>query len=599
MGSWTPALAAYPPGYNPRVEVLLGWGDPDRIAGFGWDLDATVDVAVNSSLVGDDVGTSALQVLTSLVSGDVVTMTGNDTGRVKVLTVADHQLTTADVPGDVVTGTTSPLLETQFFFVCPTAQGPSLCLSPAVEATGAWLADFGSVPFDFAPGMGVMVRQGDTDDDATVTGLSVPNPNVDIWDTHGVAASGWTPNAPLTITVDDPTDGEGPLVQDVTTNGEGNYWEPTPEGWYPLQPGWVATATGAVLHRETPTITKTLVVPDPIPVPDINDVVVSDTVTTALTDHSVGAGSPVAVIAWCQGGSPQGTTRSTVTDPGTGAFTLDMSADPAPPVGGFGDACGAPIHAVNYRLFDTDGDMFQAWWLSEVTPSLSLEPEVVVPGDVAFLTGTGWDLAAVSLVQCRLDGDVPDFPDGCDWSTRLDTATNPSEGWPYATAEFDVEFLPRLQISTGGGAVDCSTSGSCAVVGFEPWRPGAPMAWAPLTFSATLDVEGLAKGTVSTVTGSATVSGTLTASAPVWVHLSGELRQRFSRTRVVVGWFDTWVYVEQAGSVVTWSTVVHPQTGSAFGSGKAELTVWADQGDQGGGGDQDVVTVSLTSSKKK
>jgi hypothetical protein len=584
--------------YSPRVEAQLMPGGSDNIASWGWDANITVDVAVNGSAVASDLvpNNGSFWVNTSLSAGDTVVLTASD-GVEKSLVVADHQLITADLPGDVATGTATPDPEGIFYVWATEPASPTL--APSVDpVTHEWIADFAGAGYDLAGGVGLQVRQDDADGDGTLTFLPIANPLVEIWDTHGVALSGWTPYSPVTITLDNPTDGQGPLVLEVTTDAQGSYWDASPEGWSPLEPGWIATATGSVPQRETPQITKTLVVPDPIPVPEIDDVVVSDTVTTLLTDQSVGAGSRATLVAYCAGSGGQGTSRDLTTDPVTGYFSVDMSVDPVPPVQGFGEACLGYVHVVLYRLFDTDGDMFQAWWLQDPTPSLTLFPEIFFPGDYAFVNGFDWDLGTVSLVQCRLDGDQPDFPDGCDWSTRVDTTSAPSEGWPLARADFGVEFLPVTELSTVGGPVDCSASGSCGVVGFEPWRPGAPMAVAPLTFAATLDVEGLAKGTVSTVTGNATVNGTVTASTPVWVHLSGELRQRLGRTRVVVGWFDTWVYVDQADTLTSWSAVVQPQTGQAFGSGKAEMTVWVDQGD-GYQMDQDIVTVSLTSSKKK
>lgn len=580
--------------YNPSVEAHVNFGPIGSVEGYNWTGDATVDISVNGNLVADDHpldAPPAFHVDATLSPGDTVTVTGNTTAVVKTLVVAAHGLTLADFANDTATGTASPVPEAMFN-VCPMFAGSPPCMTPTVDpVTGDWTADFGTIPFDFTYGMNLMVRQNDGDDDATVTALQVPNPIVQAWDTHGVAINGWTPNSQVTLSVDDTGDAEGPFQWTVTTDAIGSYWDAMPEGAFnPLQPSWSVAATGDVPQLGG-TVTKTLVLPDPIPVPEFSGPVVSDTLTGTLSEYAVGPGSRVMMIAFCEGGSTMGTTWLTQSDPANGAFSVDTSVAPSPN-SGWGDACTTPVYAVSYRIYDLDGDEFQAWWLNQPTPQINGVPEAVSDGQWIEFGGTGWDLGTVQVVQCQV---VNGILGDCDGSTQQELLTNPAEGWPFSGAEFFTGMNVNRFIEVSGQPVDCAVEGSCAIAVFEPFRPGTS-AWVPLTM-VTVDVEGAAKGTVSTVTGSATVSGTVTASTATGVHLFGELRQRLGRTRVVVGWFDTWVYVDPAQGPTTWSVVVDPQTGQAFGSGKAQLTVNVNLGDEGNVGDQDVVTISLSSSK--
>lgn len=589
LGWGVPALAL-PPAPSPYIEAYI---NPQQQMIFGHDwADLSVDVSVNGSTVGTGV---TFPFITALAPGDQILVTGNPSGVTAALLVAEHTLTAVNLASDTAAGTATPDPVGEFAIWATEPSSPRL--TPTFNAADhTWAIDFGAASYDLRQGPALQLRQADAEGDATVTLFPIPNPMVELWDTHGVAASGWQPDSPLTLTIDDPTDGQPPMEWGVTTRPDGTYWDAMPAGWDPLLPGWIATATGYVPYFGT--ITKTLTVPDPIFVPDFNGWVVSGAVDGVLTDQDVGRGSQINVIAWCEGGTQQGTTRSATTDPVTGTFSLDMSVYPPPPGGGFGEQCTGPIQNVLYRLYDADADMWQAWWQPSIDPQVEVLAEFVDDGQWVDVAGRGWDLTTVSLVQCKTDFGPPVFPEGCDWGTLTQVLSSPGGNWPYDTAGFEAGFWPQAVIDTGSEQVDC-TATSCAVVGFEPWRPDAPMAWAGLNFAPNVDVTAGVKGTVSNVTGSATISGTVTASAPTDVRISGELRQRLGRTRVVVGWFEVWVYVDEPGTAVSWTAVVDPQTGQAFGSGKGGLTVFADLGYEGSPSDQDAVTVSLSIVRKQ
>jgi hypothetical protein len=592
-------LLAFGPSVG-AVSVPVIWahvadaGPTGSIEGYEWAGDSSVDVSVNGSLVADDHALDNPPAFflpyQGLKAGDVVTVIGNTTATEKSVTVANQQLTLVDVGADTAVGVVSPAPEWGFS-ACATMPGNPPCVTPLVDSiTGGWVADFSGV-FDLQYGSSITLSQPDVDGDLTISDRRIPMPTVQAWDVHGVAADGWASESVVTLSVDDPGDAAPAYAWQVTTDAAGAYWSPMPDGPFnPLQPGWVVSATGDVPVLGG-SVTKSLTLPDPIPIPGVSGTVVSDALDGTVSMSTVGAGSRVEVIAFCQGGTPMGTTRGTQLAADVAAFSFDMAEQPLGPVYGFGDICAAPILNLSYRLYDADGDMFQVWWLTEPAPQLGGVPDLVSDGQWIDVFGTGWDLGAVRVAQCELvEGAVGD----CDLATGGVVTTSPMEGWPYASAQFGLGMSVQRFIQAGDHEVDCAVPARCAVAAVELYRDGVA-AWVPLTL-VSLDVEAAAKGTVSTVTGSATVSGTLTASVEVDVFVSGELRQRLGRTRVVVGWFGTWVHVNPADGPTRWQVTVDPQTGAAFGSGKAQLTAYAALG-EGDPLDMDVVTVSLSAPK--
>lgn len=91
-----------------------------------------------------------------------------------------------------------------------------------------------------------------------------------------------------------------------------------------------------------------------------------------------------------------------------------------------------------------------------------------------------------------------------------------------------------------------------------------PPAPEPLAIGLGLD----ATGTADRVSGSATVSGTLTCTRPTGVYLSGTLTQRASRFVVVTGHFQQ--QVDCSGST-PWRATVRGDGGVPFNAGSAQL----------------------------
>lgn len=592
------ASAAEPP--PPTIRLEIGQGGP-QVRSDAWnngDTSVTVE-AGGATVVADVSGGGFVVPLASAPATDsLVRVTGSPSGQLKDIVVPPLAITEFDVPGGLVLGNGGPAPWTDVQVNLGNQwTGPTPPTTASVDTrTGAWTAEVGVAAFDLRSGfLGTTASQTDADGDMVRYGAPVPNPVVDVWDSHGVALHGWTPGSTVTITLESP--GTGSFSWDVTVDQDGEYWDVPPQApWDIVLPGWIASATGPVDMRESGTITKTIVVPAPFPFPEMDGVMVSDTVLGTLSATTIGPGGIVNVSPTC----PDLTVpnRQVETDPGTGYFEVWIDQPPEPNRG-FGQ-CSQPPVGVGYKLSDLDGDQFGANWQVDPQPSVTADSPLW-DGQQFRVEGTGFDLMMVQLQQCELLGDVTGR---CDPSTE--TLVNPypatqGSDWPLYGARFEEDtYTAKRYLEFGNGAgIDCAAEPeSCAVLVTEPQREGVD-AFAPLTYYRPVDLTLTAstKGTVSTVTGTATVKGTITASEPAWVHLSGELRQRLGRTRVVVGSFDTWVYVEQADQPTPWEVPVAPYTGQAFGSGFAELTVNADLGDEGPSWGSTTQIVKLSSTK--
>jgi hypothetical protein len=89
----------------------------------------------------------------------------------------------------------------------------------------------------------------------------------------------------------------------------------------------------------------------------------------------------------------------------------------------------------------------------------------------------------------------------------------------------------------------------------------------PLTLDLTIDPH----GTFSSITGAATVSGTVTCSRPAYVNLSGKVRQFVGRLNTLRGYFSTSFECDGA---TTWSAAATPENGR-FAGGHAQVSASA------------------------
>ena len=596
------ASAAYD-GPKPTFDLTTNPDGSVQILGYGWGEDSGSGVTVSRN--GTDLGVapvSGSQFSFALgnapAPGDTFLITGVQTSYPKDLQVVDLNVTDFGLTDGTVTGTkgASPGWGDLEVWLGNMWQGVYVQdVVPADASTG--FQHTLSTPYDQMHGTGMKLTQADSDGDRLVVNFSVPHPSVQ-FATNSISLFGWIPGSSVTVYLDDDTSGAYPYSYEVQVNGNGdtNCCEPPPDqAWQFLLPGFRVKAVDTYPGVDGGTVVKELVFPDPAdaPIPTTAGNVVSGTVAGTLGPTTVGQGSLVQINAACGNGGDAWRAMDAV----GGSYSLDFGQATQQPYGE--RTCADPLFQYNQQLYDLNGDSVDLAWFVEsmfdaTHPALTVETPINPESDF-FVDGTGWDLTLIDLQLCEVvNGNVGE----CDDDTFRRTSSYPVGAWPADMAGFEEYLLPAQTLFVGPGnrEVDCSVPGSCAVLATETLRPDV-RAWAPLEYAAPvqLDVEIAAKGTVNTVSGNATITGSVTASAPGEVHVYGEVRQRFGRTRVVVGEFDTWVYVGEAGTPATWEAIAVPWTGQAFGSGFAEVKAWTDLGENGyTEGDYDVQTVKLS-----
>lgn len=599
-GLAAPPASAYgpgPPGY-PTIQVLVTEG-PGQIMGFGWGEDTAVTITRTRATVPTVPGTPTLgspypsmfQFFTSngqVVRGDTITVTGNQSGYSRVLDVIDLDVDHFDVPDATLSGTKGSSsagwgdlrtsLGNQF-------GGGGTQITVPADGSTTWSAVLPAADFELMEGVGASAWQTDPDGDTLQVARQVPNPMVRI-DDMSVTVQGWWPGSTLDVYLDDDADHSGgwPFHYQVTVDGNGSFCcQPPPDpAWQFIEPGWVARVVGTFPTRDDGTVTKEVTYVQP-PRPTTSAATLAGAVSGTLTDTTIGVGSLVLANGHCVGTTDTAVARLAYADPD---YAVDFGSDVEQPWG-WGTPCSSPIDYYDLIARDHDGDethtpWYVDWMFDQGNPVVTVE-QTLVDGEPFEVQGTGFDLTTIDVAQCELvGGDVGE----CDPSTLARRTTSPDfSGWPSTMAQFSEQYPAKrfLELS-GGRVVDCAEAdGACAVVATEVYRPEIA-GYAPLTYEVPywvdLAVTVAPSGTVSAVSGTATIRGTITASDSLWVHLTGELRQRLGR-KVVAGWVDTWRFVEEPGVPTAFEVQVLPYNSLAFGSGSAEMNAWVDLGDDG------------------
>jgi hypothetical protein len=594
------AVAAYD-GPKPIFDLRTNPDGTAQVQGYGWSEDAGVTVSRNGTVLGIATVSGSQFSFTlydTPAPGDAFLLTGLQTLYSKDIQVTNLAVTNFGLTAGTVAGTkgASPGWGDLDVWLGNMWKGVYVQdIVPADGSTG--FTHTLSQPYDRMHGTGLSLNQADNDGDHLIVSYSVPQPSVQ-FAPSSISLFGWVPWSSVTVYLDDDTTGAYPYSYEVQVNGNGdtNCCAPPPdEAWQFLLPGYRVKAVGAYPGVDGGTAVKELIFPEQAdaPIPTTAGNVVSGTVTGTLGPTTVGQGSLVQIHAACGNGGDAWRAM----DAEGGSYSVDFGEATQQPEGE--RTCADPLFQYNQQLYDLNGDSVDLPWFVDsmfdaTHPALEVETPINPESDF-FVNGTGWDLGLVDLQLCEMvAGDVGE----CDDDTFHRTSSHPVGAWPADMAGFEEYLLPSptLFVGPGNREVDCSAPGSCAVLATETLRPEVRV-WAPLEYATPvqLDVEIAAKGTVNTVSGNATITGSVTASAPGEVHVFGEVRQRFGRTRVVVGEFDTWVYVGEAGAPATWEAVAVPWTGQAFGSGFAEVKAWTDLGENGyTEGDYDVQTVKLS-----
>ncbi len=604
----SPSARAYGPGNEPTIQVNLREG-PANVQGSNWTdpADSSVTVRVNSALIGDAAVSGGMFTFTfpeeaaRPSAGDLITVTGTS-GYVRSLTITGLAITRFDFVGNALHGSKGPLPNWGGLMIGFGNQfpGTGYSLSLAGDGTTAWSTPVDVNRIDLMAGVGSMLRQPEADGDVLTVSRPVPNPTIRI-SPVGLSMWGWLPNSILDVTLFNDQGQSYSLQATTDANGERQGLDniDDPE-WEILRPGWSVAVSGNYPIRDNGRVTKRIYFPD-LPLPVASGFDVSGAVTGTLDYTHVGEGSLVRVNGQCAN-LPTDTPAQRVGFVAGGVYSVSFDEEVEQPWG-FGGVCTQPVFYFSSQATDRDGDAFEvnqfADFMFGYDAPVLLAESPVREGEPFNLTGTGWDLSTIRIRQCELlNGGTT--VGSCDPGTTFDTNTYPNWPdpqvpsdlpWPDSMAEFAVQPLAQrfLNLDDGERSVDCANApGTCGVVAYEVYRPGITT-FTPLTYelSVWVDLELTldSTGTVSRASGSATITGTLGASAYAEgfdnIRLFGEVRQRLGR-KVVVGTFETWVPSPGAGEATNWSVVVGSTNGLAFGSGAAEVTLSADFGPEGG-----------------
>jgi len=203
------ANAQTPPS-NFTVEVTN-----DQVWGDQWSPNGTVTLTIDDSAPytapTDEWGHFHLNLggQFDLYTGQMVTV--SDGVTTKTQTVAHLTVTTVDPNVDTVSGTATPGSEVE---VDVWGSGP---MRVTTAPDGSWLADFGALGVDIALGANGHAQQNDADGDATRVDWQVPHPRIGAWlyEVPGpgledyIESDGWPVGVPVTLTIDDPSNGPG------------------------------------------------------------------------------------------------------------------------------------------------------------------------------------------------------------------------------------------------------------------------------------------------------------------------------------------------------------------------------------------------------
>src|SRR3990172_10774449 len=207
-GAAEPPPPAPPSNFTVEVTNDQLWGDQ-------WSPNSTIPLTIDGgapyTAPTDEWGHFHLNLRGQfdLYTGQMVT--ASDGVTTKTQTVAHLTVTTVDPNVDTVSGTATPGSEVE---VDVWGSGPT---RGTTAPDGSWLADFGALGVDIALGANGHAQQNDADGDATRVDWQVPHPRIGAWlyEVPGpgledyIESDGWPVGVPVTLTIDDPSNGPG------------------------------------------------------------------------------------------------------------------------------------------------------------------------------------------------------------------------------------------------------------------------------------------------------------------------------------------------------------------------------------------------------
>ena len=245
----------------------------DQVEAYQWDMENTLTVTIDDPATADNPDYTASQTVTGtapwdssqtylplylsgiydIQTGDTVSVSNGTITKTTV--VSNLAITNVHLDTDMVDGTVGP---NQIISVWTCWQSdPCISRDETANQNGNWIANF-AVPgeqdweqatADLRPGSWIDSSIGDEDGDSTMFGWYVDIPNIEAnTGNDSVVARGWPNGTPLTLTIDDPSNGPGVDQTMYATLGPSS-WDPNdiaanfnlPD--FDLQPGHILKVT--------------------------------------------------------------------------------------------------------------------------------------------------------------------------------------------------------------------------------------------------------------------------------------------------------------------------------------------------------------------
>ena len=239
---------------GPYIDVEKGLG----IFGLDWTPDTTVTLTIDDPANGTGVDyTESILTPISQVSfylegqllkaGNIVTLTDGST--TKSVVISSVEILTVDWQSDTVSGTAEPGGIVILTATPPDAHITNFTTQVTADMDGKWFIDLktGAQPYDIVQGTSLGASIYDEDGDFAKDSTYVPNPKVKIdltFDT--IEAYVWPAVGPITLTVDDPSNGIGIDYTQTVDRGGNPYLYLDLQGVYDLASGQTIVLTDGV-----------------------------------------------------------------------------------------------------------------------------------------------------------------------------------------------------------------------------------------------------------------------------------------------------------------------------------------------------------------
>jgi hypothetical protein len=336
----------------------------------------------------------------------------------KELIVPPLTIDTIDTATDIASGHATP---SSNIFAWGTVDENYGWGSTTADETGSWSYDFssGETPLDVINGTDIVVTEIDSDDDEAMTFKRAEKPMLRIYPEDGYLwAFNWYLGSTLTLTIDDPTNGEGIDYTDTMTVTEGNPYDSSSStkfvlNNYQLTPGQIVSVTDGI-------VTKTHVVRN----------LTVDSVNTTQDTVAGTSDNGTDVYGWACLNDYCGSSMATADSSGNWEMNFATSAEPA-------DL--QPGSRIYVNQTDEDGDQTEIYW-HIFNPHFGTYPEW------NSISGWEWTLGATVTVTV----DDPSNGVGVDYTgTQTVTGSKDDTYFDLGLGDFDLAGGQLVTVTDG------------------------------------------------------------------------------------------------------------------------------------------------------